>query len=287
MGGEKKARGAPPEAAGLRHDGRMNAKPDSDQTLAARLLPALERIAVAAGRRIMQVYAQGAAAQDRKADGSPVTEADLAAEAIILAGLAEAAPGIPVVSEEDGGGTAPRPAPEATFFMVDPLDGTREFLGRTDEFTVNIALIAAGRPVAGVVFAPALGLLWSGALGHGATLRADGQAPRPIAARPRPTGGLVAVVSRSHHDAQTEAFLARLPVIARRAIGSSLKFCLVAQGEADVYPRFGPTMEWDTAAGQAVLEAAGGRVTDPDGAPFRCGKRDAGYRNRAFVAWGA
>lgn len=263
-------------------------KPDT--MMAVGLLDALECIALRAGARIMQIYANGVTAS-LKGDGSPLTEADLAAEAIIVEGLAEASPGLPVVSEEDGGGSGPRPEPEATFLLVDPLDGTKEFLGRSGEFTVNIALIAAGHPVAGVVLAPALGRLWSGVSGRGATVQVVGPDGVPgdrrsIAVRTRPAGGLIAVASRSHLDAETEAFLAGLPVAERRSIGSSLKFCLVAQGDADVYPRFGPTMEWDTAAGQAVLAAAGGRVTDPSGKPFVYGKRAAGYRNGSFIAWG-
>ncbi|WP_372622110.1 3'(2'),5'-bisphosphate nucleotidase CysQ [Falsiroseomonas sp.] len=258
---------------------------------AAALLPRLVAIAAEAGARIVEVR-QRPHSVEAKADGSPLTEADLAAEAVIAAGLAAAAPTIPVVSEEDAARVAP---PEgATFLLVDPLDGTREFLGPTGEFTVNIALIEAGRPVCGVVYAPALGRIWQGAAGLGAQagdLPAGGDAGaiawRPVRARPRPAEALVAVASRSHLDPQTEAFLAALPVGERRSIGSSLKFCLVAEGEADVYPRLAPTMEWDTAAGQAVLEAAGGRVTTPEGAPFRYGKAGAGFRNGPFVAWGA
>jgi 3'(2'), 5'-bisphosphate nucleotidase len=196
-----------------------------------------------------------------------------------------------VVSEEDAERAAP---PEGVaFLLVDPLDGTREFLGPTGEFTVNIALVEAGRPVCGVVYAPALGRIWQGAAGQGAMageLSAGGDAAaiawRPIRARARPAE-LVAVASRSHLDPDTQAFLAGLPITDRRSIGSSLKFCLVAEGEADVYPRLAPTMEWDTAAGQAVLEAAGGSVITPEGAPFRYGKAAAGFRNGPFVAWGA
>lgn len=263
---------------------------ESHRILGAGLLDTLERIALQAGARIMQIYATGVTAS-LKGDGSPLTEADLAAEAIILAGLAAAAPDIPVVSEEDGGGIGPRPDPEAVFLLVDPLDGTREFLDRNGEFTVNIAMVAAGVPIAGVVLAPATGRLWSGVSGMGASVQAVGSdgvagARRPITVRARPDGDLIAVTSRSHLTAETEAFLASLPIGERRSIGSSLKFCLVAQGDADVYPRFGPTMEWDTAAGQAVLAAAGGRVTDPTGMPLVYGKRATGYRNGSFIAWG-
>jgi 3'(2'), 5'-bisphosphate nucleotidase len=256
----------------------------------ALLLDRLVPIAAEAGRRIVAIRARPHDVS-AKADGSPLTEADLAAEAVIAAGLPAAAPGIPVVSEEAEARSLPTPG--APFILVDPLDGTREFLGPSGEFTVNIALIEGGRPVAGVVYAPALGRIWRGARGLGAAVAAlpadaatKSAAWTPIRVRPRPEAGLTAVASRSHLDPETSAFLAGLPVADRRSIGSSLKFCLVAEGEADVYPRFGPTMEWDTAAGQAVLEAAGGSVTSPDGAPFGYGKQDAGFRNGAFVAWG-
>jgi 3'(2'), 5'-bisphosphate nucleotidase len=258
---------------------------------ASLLLPRFVAIAAAAGAAIVAVRDRPHAVT-AKGDGSPLTEADLAAEAIIAAGLARDCPGIPVVSEEDAARATP---PEgAAFILVDPLDGTREFLGPTGEFTVNIALIECGRPMAGVVLAPALGRIWQGAAGMGAAAGtlAPGEDPaaiawQPIRARPRPASGLIAVASRSHLDPDTESFLAGLPVGERRSIGSSLKFCLVAGGEADVYPRLAPTMEWDTAAGQAVLDAAGGRVTTPEGAPFRYGKSADGWRNGPFIAWGA
>lgn len=258
---------------------------------AAALLPRLVAIAAEAGARIVEIR-QRRHAVSQKEDGSPLTEADLVAEAVIAAGLAAAAPGIPVVSEEDARRVAP--AAGRPFLLVDPLDGTKEFLGPSGEFTVNIALVADGRPACGVVYAPALGRIWQGAARHGAAAGAlfPGRDPaaidwRPIRARPRPQGALVAVASRSHLDPATEAFLAGLPVTDRRSIGSSLKFCLLAEGEADVYPRLAPTMEWDTAAGQAVLEAAGGRVATPEGQPFLYGKADAGFRNGPFIAWGA
>jgi 3'(2'), 5'-bisphosphate nucleotidase len=238
-------------------------------------------IAFEAGAAILRVYA-GEAAATAKSDGSPLTVADLASEAVIAAGLAALCPALPVISEEGEGAAAATPA--GPFLLVDPLDGTKEFLGRSGEFTVNIALVEDGRPTAGVVLAPPPGRLWLGVAGQGAECR-DGDAVRAIAVRRRDeAAGLVAVASRSHRDAATEAFLATLPVKEHRAIGSSLKFCLVAEGVADVYPRFGPTMEWDTAAGQAVLEAAGGRVATPEGAPFRYGK--PGWRNGSFIAWG-
>lgn len=252
------------------------------------LLYRLVPLAAAAGARIVAIRGRPHDVQ-AKVDGSPLTEADLAAEAVIVAGLPAAAPGIQVVSEEAAEHILPPPG--ASFLLVDPLDGTREFLGPTGEFTVNIALISGGRPVAGVVYAPALGRIWRGALGHGAAVAElpAGVSPEaacwaPIRTRPRPETGLTAVASRSHLDPQTAAFLAGLPVTEHRSVGSSLKFCLVAEGLADVYPRFGPTMEWDTAAGHAVLEAAGGRVTQPDGEACTYGK--PGFRNGAFIAWG-
>ncbi len=255
----------------------------------------LADIAVAAGAAIMRIYAAPVTAE-QKADGSPLTAADLAAEEVIAAGLARAFPGVPVISEEAALTAEGLGAAGETFLLVDPLDGTKEFISRTHEFTVNIAVIAGNRPRAGVVYAPALGRLWLGAAGAGAALQEvqPANAPqgaaagaRPIAVRPRPARDIVAVASRSHLDPETQRFLEGLPVGERRSIGSSLKFCLVAEGEADVYPRFGPTMEWDTGAGQAVLEAAGGRVTLPDATtPLAYGKAAAGYRNGAFIAWG-
>jgi 3'(2'), 5'-bisphosphate nucleotidase len=265
----------------------------SDPTALAPIAWRLADIAIAAGGSIMNVY-DAPGEVDLKADGSPLTAADLASEAIIAARLAAEFPGLPVISEEAAIATCGLGARGETFLLVDPLDGTKEFISRSGEFTVNIAVIAGGRPVAGVVYAPALAKLWLGVLdAEAALVRADaatgrvGDAARqPIRVRPRPAGGLTAVASRSHLDAKTAAFLAGLPVADRNSIGSSLKFCLVAEGLADVYPRFGPTMEWDTAAGQAVLEAACGRVLAPEGAPLRYGKATAGYKNGAFIAWG-
>ncbi|MBR0668197.1 3'(2'),5'-bisphosphate nucleotidase CysQ [Roseomonas hellenica] len=248
----------------------------------ASLLGPLARIAMAAGAAIEQVRREAAMGLVEKPDGSPLTDADLAADLVIRAGLAEAAPGIPVVCEE---GAACEDMSAPRYFLIDPLDGTREFVAGDADYTVNIALIEHGRPVAGVVFAPRDGRLWSGAEGCGAT-RQDGAGPaRPVRVRAT-DGGLVAVASRSHRDAATEAFLAWLGVSETRCVGSSLKFCLVAEGGADVYPRFGPTMAWDTAAGQAVLEAAGGAVFCPEGKPFRYTPEN-GWRNGAFIAWGA
>jgi 3'(2'),5'-bisphosphate nucleotidase len=249
----------------------------------------LAEIAIAAGPAVMEVYAsEGTVVQ--KADGSPVTLADERAEAIICGHLAHLLPATPVVGEEmtAAGRTV---AVADRFLLVDPLDGTKEFIKRNGEFTINVALIESGRPIAGAVYAPALGRLWFGGerafvceAPVGAALP-DSGSWRPIRARRAPDR-LVVLASRSHADAATEAFLARLPVAERRASGSSLKFCRIAEGLADVYPRFGPTMEWDTAAGDAVLRAAGGIVLDSSGAPLAYGKTGAGLRNGAFVAWG-
>lgn len=257
----------------------------------AALLPRLVEICAEAGLRVMEVRSRPHVT-GTKDDGSPLTEADIAAEHVIAAGLARIAPEVAVVSEEDL--SRPPPPPGAPFFLVDPLDGTREFLGPTGEFTVNIALILGGRPACGVVYAPAVGKIWTGLGGGGGAAAGSlqpgedpaGIAWRPIRARPRPTQGLVAVASRSHSDVTTETFLMRLGVSERRSMGSSIKFCLVAEALADVYPRFGETFEWDTAAGQAVLEAAGGRVLTPEGGPFAYGKAPT-FRNGPFVAWGA
>jgi 3'(2'), 5'-bisphosphate nucleotidase len=242
-----------------------------------------------AGGAIMAVYATDFAVRD-KTDASPVTVADEAAEKIILADLAAIAPEVPVVAEEAvSAGLVPVIADR--FFLVDPLDGTREFVSRRDEFTVNIALIEDGEPVLGVVFAPARreiywGDVRAGKAGH---IDADPDGTMPsmgnaIAARVPPARGLTAVASRSHRTPETDAFLANYPIAEFRSIGSSLKFCLVAAGEADIYPRLGTTMEWDTAAGHAVLVAAGGSVTGLSGEPFRYGK--PGFRNGNFVARG-
>ncbi|HWC64341.1 MAG TPA: 3'(2'),5'-bisphosphate nucleotidase CysQ, partial [Rhizomicrobium sp.] len=212
-----------------------------------------------------------------KSDRSPVTDADEEAEGLILAMLASHFPGVPVVAEEEAAAGRVAAVSER-FFLVDPLDGTKEFLSGNGEFTVNIAEIEHGVPVAGAVYAPARARLFFGGAGMAFE---NGNA---IAARLPARDGLVAVGSRSHGDAATDAFLKRWPVKSMLGIGSSLKFCLVAAGEADIYARGGPTMEWDTAAGHAVLLAAGGRVENWSGAPLLYGK--PGFKNPAFVAFG-
>jgi 3'(2'), 5'-bisphosphate nucleotidase len=249
----------------------------------------LAQAVTAAGPAILEVYEAGCTAT-LKGDGSPLTEADLRAQEKILAALARLTPGIPVVSEEDSGERAPC-GPNEIFILVDPLDGTREFLARNGEFTVNAALIERGAPVAGAVYAPVLGELWVGGAEafhcggvHGETPPPKSQW-RPISGRVAPAK-MTALASRSHLDPATKAFLEKLPIGESRSAGSSLKFCLLAEGKADVYPRFGPTMEWDTAAGHAVLLAAGGVVLREDGAPLSYGKTESGLRNPSFIAWG-
>jgi len=249
-------------------------------TLSPRL-QTLVRIVRAAGGVVMRHYEAGCDARI-KTDRSPVTDADEEAEKLILAELAAAFPGVPVVAEEEA--AAGRIAAVGSrFFLVDPVDGTKEFIKRGGEFTVNIGEIVDGEPVSGVVLAPAIGRLFVGAVGEGA-FELSGNAIRDIACRAPDADGLVAVSSRSHPDAKTDELLKTLPIKGHTNAGSSLKFCLVAAGEADIYPRAGQTMEWDTAAGHAVLRAAGGKVTNWDGTPFVYGKPD--FRNGPFIARG-
>ena len=250
------------------------------------MLAALECLAERAGRVILPYFRPEGQPAERKADGSPVTEADRAAEAVILDGLAELTPDIPVIAEEAMAAGHKPAITGLRFWLVDPLDGTREFVGGNGEFTVNIALIDNCAPVLGVVHAPALALTYRGAVGLGAwrTTHGTPQAQRIEARRP-PVEGLHIVSSRSHGDrAALGRYLAGLSVSGERQVGSSLKFGLLAAGEADLYGRFGPTMEWDTAAGHAVLTAAGGSVQAADGTPLVYGK--AGFRNPSFVALG-
>ena len=238
----------------------------------------LVAVVVEAGHLAMAIYGRDFTVAS-KSDNSPVTEADRAVDAFLAPHLARLFPGIPVVTEEqaDSHGqviTGP-------FFLVDPIDGTKEFIARTGEFTINVALIEEGRPVAGIVSAPALERIFVGVTGKGAfEIAADG-AQRRLAVRPC-AADMTAVASRSHNTPATDAFLETNRITERVSAGSSLKFCLLAAGEADVYPRFGPTMEWDTAAGHAVLAAAGGMVLLEGGDPLAYGK--PGYRNPDFIA---
>ena len=248
----------------------------------AELAAAARRLALEAGRAIMAFHRRDAAV-GFKHDRTPVTEADRAADRLIVAGLQAAAPAIPVVSEESVG-TGMSPPADARFWLVDPLDGTREFIAGREEFTVNIALVEEGRPVLGVLHLPALGETYL-ADGQGRALYVVGEgAPQPIRARAAPEESPAVIASRSHRDAETDAFIARLGPSETRSAGSALKFGLLARGAADVYPRFGRTMEWDTAAGHALLAAAGGSVRDMDGRELRYGK--AGFVNPPFVACG-
>lgn len=252
-----------------------------DAAARSKLLDALIPVARRAGDVIMHIY-RGEFAVVAKADASPVTEADQAAEDVILAALTEITPEIPVVAEEAFAAGA-RPALGQRFWLVDPLDGTREFVSRNGEFTVNIALIEGGRPVLGIVFAPAIGQLYAGASALGSF--ADGGQRRPISCRRPPAEGLTVVSSRSHGDREAlERFLQGRKVARHVTAGSSLKLCQLAAGEADCYPRFGRTMEWDIAAGHAILMAAGGALTDLNGAELTYGK--PGFENPPFVAWG-
>jgi 3'(2'), 5'-bisphosphate nucleotidase len=251
------------------------------------LLEAARRAAQRAGAAILEVYGAADAPDVRhKVDQSPVTVADERAEAIILEMLGREAPGIPAVAEETADRSGlPGQAPKL-FWLIDPLDGTKEFLKRNGEFTVNIALVEGDRPVLGVVHVPALDLTYAAA-GLGTATRQSGPAqPHAIRARPVPNRRAVVVHSRSHeNNDRFEKYLATLDAPQTRVSGSAIKFCLLAAGEADLYPRFGPTMEWDTGAGQAVLEAAGGGVTTIEGAPFRYGK--PGFLNPGFIARGS
>ncbi len=261
--------------------------------LADALLPA-----VLAAARVQMRYFRAGAKVVTKADSSPVTAADEESEAVLLAALAQVAPNVPVVAEEamasgrmpdvGGGGV--------DFFLVDPLDGTREFIADRPEFTINVALVRAREPRFGIIYAPAQGVLYA-TLGDSHAIEAHVQpdsaaarfadlAIKEIRSRTAPSDGLIAVASRSHGTPGTDAFLGQYTVARRTAAGSSLKFCLVAKGEADIYPRVGRTNEWDTAAGQAILRAAGGSVTTLDGAPLLYGKSADNFRNPDYVAWG-
>jgi 3'(2'), 5'-bisphosphate nucleotidase len=232
-----------------------------------------------------------------KTDLSPVTAADEASEALIVAGLAELLPGVPVIAEEEAAAGHQPASIEPSFFVVDPLDGTREFLAGRDEFTVNVGIVTNGVPIAGLIAAPARGLLWRGIVGGTAERmnlrigagqsgsRAKAYGRTPIHTRPAP-GRLTVATSRSHLDENTEDFLARLPLAKRYLCGSSVKFCYLAQGEADIYPRLSPTREWDLAAGCAILAAAGGAVIRPQGGPLAFGRMAEKFLVPGFIAVG-
>jgi 3'(2'), 5'-bisphosphate nucleotidase len=256
---------------------------------AAALMDPLTDLVVKAGEAILAVN-RSAMKVHGKDDGSPVTEADLAADRVIAEGLAQIAPGVPVLSEERV--QAAKPPFRGSFFLVDPLDGTKEFVAGRPEYTVNVALVTEGTPLLGIIGAPAFGWLWRGLVGRGAgrvRLSEKGlDAPEPIHTRRAPSRGepWIAAVSRSHGDATTEAFIDARPGAVRVKLGSAVKFGRLAEGAADIYPRLGPTSEWDVAAGCAVVTAAGGKVTDADGRALRFGERAHGFIVPAFIAWG-
>ena len=248
------------------------------------LVEAVIGIAAAAGDRIMEVYETDFAVQ-RKDDKSPLTEADLAAHDTIIAGLERLEPRLPVISEESAHTPYSERSCWGEYWLVDPLDGTREFVKRNGEFTVNIALISEQRPVLGVIFVPVTGVCYSAGKGLGARKREPGKASRRIHVRGLPTGRITVAGSRSHSNAQSEAFIRNLGDIDLISIGSSLKSCLIAEGAADIYPRFGPTSEWDTAAAQCIVEEAGGHLTDASLQPLRYNAK-ASLTNPPFLVFG-
>ena len=250
---------------------------------AERIMNCLRRLALQAGAAIMEVYVRADIAVQHKADASPLTEADEAADRLISAGLQAEFPDIAVVTEEQA---QSHNLQAERFFIVDPLDGTKEFVKKNGEFTVNVALIEAGRPVFGVVHAPALDVTYWGQAGQGAWKQTGGADPEPIAVAPVPQGssGWRVVGSRSHQSEAFQVFLERLPEAEIVAMGSSLKLCLVAEGAADLYPRLGLTSEWDTGAAQAVVEAAGGQVLEyPSLQPLRYNTRPETLLNPHFI----
>jgi 3'(2'), 5'-bisphosphate nucleotidase len=258
-----------------------------DCDAAAALLEPLTDLVIRAGGAILAVN-RAAMKIDGKLDGSPVTEADLAADRIICEGLAQLVPEVTALSEERI--HLARPPYADSFFLIDPLDGTREFVAGRSEFTVNLALVTQGTPLLGIIGAPGLGLLWRGLVGRGAERLATGAPGRaePIHTRPIPQRGApwTAAVSRSHGDPRTEAFIDGRPGAVREVLGSAVKFGRVAEGAADVYPRLAPTYEWDVAAGHAVVTAAGGKVTDASGADLRFGTGHGGFIVPEFIVWG-
>jgi len=261
------------------------APPSGVCDIAAGLLASLTDLVASAGSAILAIDRRRMSVEG-KSDGSPVTDADLAADRVIADGLKRLAPDIPVVSEER---SPPGLASGNIFFLIDPLDGTKEFVAGRSEFTVNLALVADGTPILGIIGAPALGLIWRGVAGRGAErLSIKDARAEPIHTRPFPPAGQpwVAAVSRSHGDAATEAFIDARPAAVRQTLGSAVKFAKIAEGTADIYPRLAPTHEWDVAAGCALVAAAGGKMTDPFGADLRFGKAEKNFIVPAFIAWG-
>lgn len=253
------------------------------ETYYQRLINPVCDLSIAAGHRIMEFYRSGEHETVIKADHSPVTDADIAAHHMIVENLRRWAPDIPIVSEENA--SQPDVAKAKHFWLVDPLDGTKSFIRRSDEFTVNIALMEGDRPVFGAIYIPVTDTLYYGSEAYGAFRQKPNDAPRHIRARTQPEEGATVLVSQSHNTAATDAFMENLTVAETMRASSSLKFCLVAEGTADVYPRYGRTMEWDTAAGHAIINAAGGRVETTDGKPLLYGK--PGFENDGFIVWGA
>jgi len=260
-----------------------------DGDAAAALIEPLTDLVIRAGAAILAVN-RSAMKVDGKADGSPVTEADLAADRVIGDGLARLVPHLPSLSEERL--QLARLPYRGSFFLIDPLDGTKEFVAGRNEFTVNLALVSHGTPLLGIVGAPALGLIWRGIVGRGAerlTMR-DGAAPliEPIHTRPCPPRGKpwTVAVSRSHGDERTEAFIAARSGAVRAMLGSAVKFGRVAEGGVDIYPRLSPTCEWDVAAGHAVVTAAGGKITDSNGNALKFGSGREDFIIPEFIAWG-
>jgi 3'(2'), 5'-bisphosphate nucleotidase len=261
--------------------------PGIDSDTAAGLMEPLTDLVIRAGAAILAVNRR-AMRIDGKLDGSPVTEADLAADGIIAEGLARLMPEIPALSEERV--DRANPPYSGSFFLIDPLDGTKEFVAGRDEFTVNIALVTDGTPLLGIIGAPALGLIWRGRVGYGAERlkTGEGSLAEPIHTRPHPKRGepWIVAVSRSHGDSRTEAFIAERPGAIRQQLGSAVKFGRVAEGGADIYPRLAPTSEWDVAAGHAVVTAAGGKITNAQGTDLQFGKRSPSFIVPEFIAWG-
>jgi len=260
-----------------------------DRDAAAALIEPLTDLVVRAGAAILAVN-RLAMKIDGKLDGSPVTEADLVADRIIGDGLARLIPDVPALSEECA--HLAKPPYNGSFFLIDPLDGTKEFVAGRDEFTVNLALVTNGTPLLGIIGAPALGLIWRGLVGRGAERLKTGEGStlvtEPIHTRPLPKRGdpWIAAVSRSHGDSRTEAFIDARPGAIRKMLGSAVKFGRVAEGGADIYPRLAPTSEWDVAAGHAVVTAAGGKVTDAQGSDLKFGDGRNGFIVPEFIAWG-
>jgi 3'(2'), 5'-bisphosphate nucleotidase len=254
-----------------------------------RLLKPLAELAAAAGHRILETAPLDLLPRS-KVDLSPVTAADEASEAILRKGLERILPGLPVVAEE-GVAAGELPEPGSEFFLVDPLDGTREFLAGRQEYAVNLALVSGGVPKVGLIYAPAFGILYAGC--EGSAMRGaippggdfDPAKTKPIHVRPRPAR-LIVAASRSHPDPATDKFLAALSIERRLIMGSALKFAAVAEGLADVYPRLAPLHEWDVAAGHALVVAAGGSIATPDGGALRYGARSENFRLGGFIAWG-